>query len=81
MVGIIGILVVLVNIFLEVPAIIIVRVRLPAVGVPAVLTVIVPMAGIMLVQLITAAMEAIAALVKIRNTTITIVQEQIVLMR
>ena len=72
---------VLVNIFLEVPAIIIVRVRLPAVGVPAVLTVIIPMAGLMLVQLITAAMEAIAALVKIRNTTITIVQEQIVLMR
>ena len=59
----------------------IVRVRLPAGGVPAVLTVIIPMAGIMLVQLITAAMEAIAALAKIRNTTITIVQEQIVLMR
>ena len=50
-------------------------------GVPAVLTVIIPMAGLMLVQLITAAMEAIAALAKIRNTTITIVQEQIVLMR
>jgi len=59
----------------------IVRVRLPAVGVPAVLTVIVPMAGIMLVQLITAAMEAIAALVKIRNIVTTLVQEQIVFLR
>ena len=59
----------------------IVRVRLPAVGVPAVLTVIIPMAGIMLVQLITAAMEAIAALVKIRNIVTTLVQEQIVFLR
>jgi len=59
----------------------IVRVRLPAVGVPAVLTVIVPMAGIMLVQLITAVKEAIVALVKIRNIVTTLVQEQIVFLR
>jgi len=59
----------------------IVRVRLPAVGVPAVLTVIIPMAGLMLAQLITAAMEAIAALVKIRNIVTTLVQEQIVFLR
>ena len=59
----------------------IVRVRLPAVGVPAVLTVIIPMAGLMLVHLITAAREVTAVLAKIRNTVITIVREQVVLIQ
>ena len=59
----------------------IVRVRLPAVGVPAVLTVIIPMAGIMLVQLITAVKEAIVAPVKTRIIVIIIALERVVLIQ
>ena len=54
----------------------IVRVRLPAV-----LTVIVPMASIMLVQLITAAREATSALAKISNIEIIIVQVVVALIQ
>ena len=74
-------LAVLVSIYLEAFVIITVLVQIPVVGVPAVLTVIIPMAGIMLVQLITVAREPTAALAKTRNTAIIIVQEQVVLIQ
>lgn len=72
---------VLVNIYPEASVTITVQAQIPNVDVLPVPIVIIPMAGLMLAQLIPAVMEATSALAKIRNTVITIVREQVVLIQ